>query len=191
METLLKKIRACTVCEIFFDHPARPILSADSKSKLVIIGQAPGRIVHETGIPWNDKSGDTLREWLGIDKKTFYNPKQIAIIPMGFCYPGKGKNGDLPPRPECAPLWHKALLDQMKAVELTILIGSYAQSYYLREKSKATLTQTVQSYAAYLPGYFPLPHPSPRNNIWQSKNPWFKSEVLPVLRKTVKKILES
>ncbi len=154
-----------------------------------MVGQAPGRIVHNTGIPWNDKSGDNLRDWLEVSSEEFYNVEDFGIIPMGFCYPGTGKSGDLPPRKECAKEWHQALLDKMTNVRLMLLIGKYAQDYYLPEVRKWSLTKKVEHFQQFLPDYFVLPHPSPRNNIWQAKNPWFKEEVLPVLRYEVKKIL--
>jgi uracil-DNA glycosylase family 4 len=186
---LLQQIRKCNECERHLPHGVNPIISASPESKIIIIGQAPGRAVHNTGIPWNDKSGDNLRNWLGIDKSIFYDANMIALMPMGFCYPGKGKSGDLPPRKECAPLWHSKLLDLMSAVKLVLLIGQYAQNYYLGEKAKNTLTETVRDYRNYLPKYFPLPHPSPRNNIWQAKHEWFGREVLPELKKSVQNIL--
>ncbi len=189
MKQLLQQIQQCTICASALDHEPRPVMSAHPKSKIVIIGQAPGSIVHRTGIPWDDKSGDNLRKWLGIDKKVFYDPKKIAIIPMGFCYPGKDKSGDLPPRKECAPEWHPALLNRLKNVELTLLIGSYAQAYYLKEQKEKTLTATVKNFKNYLPHHFVLPHPSPRNNIWMKKNEWFKEEVLPELKQRVEMIL--
>ncbi|MEX0811742.1 MAG: uracil-DNA glycosylase family protein [Chitinophagales bacterium] len=189
MDALLGKIRNCKECEPHLPLGANPVLTASPKSKLVIIGQAPGRIVHQSGIPWDDKSGDNLRAWLGIDKEVFYNPEIVALIPMGFCYPGTGKSGDLPPRPECAPLWHKALLQKMNP-ELILLIGNYAQKYYLGKRAEKTLTATVKNFRNYLPKYFPLPHPSPRNNIWQAKNPWFREEVLSALEKKVNAVLE-
>jgi len=182
MDRLLHEISKCTICEAHLSLGPRPVLAAHAKSKIVIIGQAPGTVVHKTGIPWDDKSGDNLRGWLQIDKHTFYDPEKIALIPMGFCYPGKGKSGDLPPRPECAPLWHPVLLDQMKEVQLILLIGKYAQDYYLKDKTRKTLTETVQNFKDYLPDYFVLPHPSPRNNIWQAKNRWFGERVIPELR---------
>jgi len=188
MNKLLQEIKRCTVCLPHLADGVNPVLSASKDSKIVIIGQAPGSIVHKSCVPWEDKSGDRLREWMGISDEDFYNPKKIGIIPMGFCYPGKGKSGDLPPRKECAPLWHEALFKQMNKIELTLLIGSYAQNYYLGERKKKTLTETVKSHQAYMPQYLPLPHPSPRNNIWLSKNPWFAKEVLPYLRKAVKKV---
>lgn len=185
MNTLLADIKKCVVCKQHLKDGVNPILSVSSKSKIILIGQAPGRIVHNTGIPWNDKSGDNLRNWLGIDKAIFYNTDILGLMPMGFCYPGKGKTGDLPPRPECAPLWHKKLFALMPNVKLVILVGQYAQNYYLGDKAKDTLTETVRNFKTYLPTYFPLPHPSPRNNIWQAKNPWFGKEVLPELKKIV------
>ncbi|MEQ9426823.1 MAG: uracil-DNA glycosylase family protein [Cyclobacteriaceae bacterium] len=184
MKELLNKIRACTECEKHLQLGPRPVLQASENSKLVIIGQAPGLRVHESGIPWDDKSGDNLRGWLGVNKETFYNPDKIALIPMGFCYPGKGSSGDLPPRKECAPLWHEALLSSITKVKLTLLIGNYAQGYYL-PKDSLTLTERVKNYKEYLPKYFVLPHPSPRNNIWMKKNPWFKEEVLESLKQRI------
>ena len=186
MKILLEQIRNCKICEPHLALGANPIIAASPQSKIIIIGQAPGKAVHNTSIPWNDKSGDNLREWLGIDKATFYNNKIIALMPMGFCYPGKNKTGDLPPRPECAPLWHHKLMALMGNAKLILLIGQYAQDYYLGDKAAGSLTATVQQYKKYLPLYFPLPHPSPRNNIWQVKNDWFKSEVIPELKKRVK-----
>lgn len=186
---LLSQIKNCKTCEQHLIGGVNPVVAASTKSKIVIVGQAPGRIVHNSGIPWNDKSGDNLRSWLGVDKATFYNTDLIAVIPMGFCYPGTGKSGDLPPRPECAPLWHRQLLDKMPNVELMLLVGQYAQNYYLGASARDTLTETVRHYQDYLPAFFPLPHPSPRNNIWQAKNEWFGREVLPGLKRTVQAIL--
>lgn len=191
MDSLLKEITKCQICAEFLPLGPRPIVAAHPRSKVIIIGQAPGSIVHETGIPWNDKSGDNLRNWMDIDKETFYDPTQIAIIPMGFCYPGRGKSGDLPPRKECAPQWHNQLLEKLEDVKLTILIGQYAQNYYLKDRTAKTLTETVRNFASYLPDFFVLPHPSPRNNIWQAKNTWFKTEVLPQLKEQVKMHLRS
>jgi uracil-DNA glycosylase len=185
LTSLLAEIRACQVCAERLPHGPRPILSANKNARLLIIGQAPGRRVHECGVPWQDQSGDTLREWLQLTPAQFYDERLVAIIPAGFCYPGKGASGDLPPRPECAPLWHPRLLATLQQVKLTLLIGSYAQAYYLREQAKPTLTETVANFAEYLPRYFPLPHPSPRNRLWLSRNPWFASRLLPVLRKHV------
>jgi uracil-DNA glycosylase family 4 len=190
MNRLLAQIRECTECAIHLEHGVNPVIAASPKSKIIIIGQAPGRIVHNTSIPWNDKSGDNLRNWLGIGKETFYNANLIALMPMGFCFPGTGKSGDLPPRSECAPLWHEKLLRSMPDAKLILLVGQYAQHYYLGDKAKSSLTETVQHFKDYLPGYFPLPHPSPRNNIWQAKNKWFGKEALPELKKRVQKILQ-
>jgi uracil-DNA glycosylase len=185
---LLKNVRACTLCRDLPLGP-RPVLRASSSAKLLIIGQAPGTKVHESGIPWNDRSGDRLREWLGVDRETFYDEARVAIMPMGFCYPGVDKNGgDLPPRPECAPLWHPQLLPLLKGVELTLLIGLYAQGRYLGERRKSTLTDTVKAWRDYGPTYIPLPHPSWRNTAWLKKNPWFEKDLLPVLRKRARKI---
>ena len=188
MEELLNEARKCRHCAEHLELGPRPVLSADRESRLVIIGQAPGSVVHGTGVPWDDKSGENLRRWLGVDSLTFYDPKKIALVPMGFCYPGKGKSGDLAPRPECAPLWHERLMAEMKQVKLTLLVGKYAQDYYLEKPSK-TLTETVRKFRDHLPQYLPLPHPSPRNNIWQAKNEWFGEEVLPVLKETVTELL--
>lgn len=190
MENLLKEIRQCNVCEKYLTAGVRPVLAAHPESKIAIIGQAPGSVVHRSGIPWDDKSGKRLRTWLGVDEATFYNPEIFAIIPMGFCYPGTGKSGDLPPRKECAPLWHGKLHTYMPRLELTLLIGTYAQAYYLRKNRKKNLTETVQSYAEYLPSFLPMPHPSPRNNIWLKKNAWFEEEVLPTLQIIIQKACE-
>ncbi len=164
-------------------------MAASGDSRIMIIGQAPGSKVHNTGIPWNDPSGNLLREWMEVDKQTFYDSRRIALMPMGFCYPGKGKSGDLPPRPECAPQWHTALLRQMPRIELTLLIGQYSQRYYLGDRIRSNLTETVRHFQDYLPELFPLPHPSPRNRLWLKKNPWFAAEVLPVFKARVSRLL--
>jgi uracil-DNA glycosylase len=189
MDQLFQEIKSCRMCESFLEAGVNPVVAASKSSKIVIIGQAPGRKVHLSGVPWDDKSGENLRNWLGVDKETFYDVEKMALIPMGFCYPGKGKSGDLPPRPECAPLWHLRLMPQMKEVRLTLLIGNYAQRYYLGRAAKPTLTETVRNFREYFPEYLPLPHPSPRNNIWQRKNGWFGEEVLPELKKLVQTII--
>ncbi len=189
IDELLVAIRQCRVCEPFLEMGVNPVVRASETAELLIVGQAPGRVVHQTSIPWNDKSGDNLRNWLDMDKDVFYDTSKIAIVPMGFCYPGTGKSGDLAPRPECAPLWHSSLLTRMPKLKLILLIGQYAQKYYLKEQAKPTLTETVKNFEAYLPNYFVLPHPSPRNNIWQAKNEWFAEEVIPILRETVQDIL--
>lgn len=162
-----------------------PLYTASATSRLVIIGQAPGRVAQETRIPWNDKSGDRLRSWLGIDRVTFYDPSAVALLPMDFYYPGKGKSGDLPPRRGFAEKWHPVLLGMMPQVRLTVLVGSYATRRYLELSSSTKLTDVVRNYADYLPQFFPLVHPSPRNQLWMSRNPWFETEVLPRLRSEV------
>lgn len=188
MKHLLKTIRNCEVCSKQLPLGPRPIIEASEASKIVIISQAPGRIVHESGIAWKDQSGKRLREWLGVDDKTFYNTTNFAILPMGFCYPGKGKTGDLPPQKECAPLWHDAVLSELNNVRLTLLIGSYATNYYL-PKDGSNLTNRVSNFKEYLPKYWPLPHPSPVNRFWRSKNPWFEESVVPQLQKKIKELL--
>lgn len=190
MKKLLAEIGACAACANHFPHAPRPVVYAGGSCRILIIGQAPGRRVHESGIPWNDPSGIELRRWLGVTEERFYDPEIFGLMPMGFCYPGKGKSGDLPPRPECAPLWHKRLLRAMPQVELTLLIGGYSQKYYLKEAAESNLTETVRSFRKYLPEYLPLVHPSPRNRIWQRKNPWFETQVLPELRDRVRHILD-
>lgn len=189
MKDLLHNISQCTICEKHLALGPRPAVSAHKDSKIVIIGQAPGTKVHASGIPWDDASGKQLRNWLNVSIDDFYDETKFAIVPMGFCYPGKGKTGDLPPRPECAPEWHEALLKKMPNVELVILIGMYAQKYYLKKGAKKTLTEKVANYKDYLPNYFVLPHPSPRNRFWLTKNPWFEDEVLPKLKKKISDIL--
>lgn len=189
MKRLLEDISQCTICINHLPLGPNPVLSVHKDSKILIIGQAPGLKVHESGTPWNDRSGEELRRWLGVSDEQFYNPKMFGLMPMGFCYPGKGKSGDLPPRKECAPAWHSLLLKELKQVQLTILIGTYSQQHYLGELQKPSLTETVKSFQEYLPLYLPLVHPSPRNRIWQKKNPWFEKEVIPALQLTVQKVL--
>ena len=186
---LLQEIHACTACAAHLPHGVRPVVQAGADARLLIIGQAPGRRVHETGIPWNDPSGDRLRDWLGVPRDVFYDEDRVAIMPVGFCFPGTGSSGDLPPRPECAPLWHQRLLQALPKVRMTLLIGRYAQDLYLRHNRRASLTETVAAYRDYLPAYLPLPHPSPRNRLWLKNNPWFESEVLPELRRRVAHVL--
>ena len=189
MEKLLKEIRECELCKKVLPNKPRPIVQAGLHSKILIIGQAPGQKVQDSGIPWDDISGNELRRWLEVTKEQFYNPDLFALMPMGFCYPGKNKAGDLSPRPECAPLWHHQLLANMKEIKLILLIGQYAQKHYLGEKNRATLTETVKNYKEFLPHYLPLVHPSPRNKIWQKKNPWFELEVVTELQKIIHKNL--
>lgn len=185
MDKLLEDIRKCMACKDFLPNTPKPIIQASSVSKILIIGQAPGKKVQKSGVPWDDASGDNLRTWLGVDKSTFYNDRYFALVPMGFCYPGTGASGDLPPRKECAELWHNKVLSQMTNLKLTLLIGQYAQNYYLGETVKENLTETVKNYKEYLPSFLPLPHPSPRNNIWQKKNSWFKENVIPTLQNMI------
>ncbi len=184
LEDLLQQIRQCRLCEPNLPLGANPIIQASKEAKLLIIGQAPGTRVHKTSIPWNDPSGDRLRQWLKLDKTAFYDATKIAIMPMGLCYPGKGKSGDLPPRKECAPQWHSKVLEQLPNIGMTLLIGQYAQNYYLQEKPK-TLTETVRAWQQWAPHYLPLPHPSPRNTLWLKRNPWFEAEVVPFIREYV------
>lgn len=186
---LIREIEQCTICKKDLPHPPKPVFQFNKQSKILIIGQAPGRKVHESGIPWDDASGDRLRQWMGVTKEQFYHSGLIALMPMGFCYPGTGKSGDLPPRPECAPLWHEKGLNVMPNIKLTLLLSQSAHKYYLKEKKKESLTATVKSFKDYLPKYFPLPHPSPRNNIWLKKNPWFETNLLPELQSLTTSIL--
>ena len=189
LQNLAQQIRACIECEHSLPFKPNPIVRPSAKARILIIGQAPGTKVNETSISWNDASGNQLREWMGIDRDIFYDDNKIAVMPMGFCYPGKGKSGDLPPRPECAPLWHKQLLTLMPQIELTLLIGMYSQKYYLQAKKKKNLTETVRAWKEYSPEYLPMPHPSPRNKLWLKKNAWFESEVVPVLKRNVKRLI--
>ncbi|NOH54467.1 uracil-DNA glycosylase family protein [Vibrio coralliilyticus] len=184
LKDLLQQIRQCRLCEPDLPLGANPIIQASKEAKLLIIGQAPGTRVHKTSIPWNDPSGDRLRQWLELDKTAFYDANKIAIMPMGLCYPGKGKSGDLPPRKECAPQWHSKVLEQLPNIGMTLLIGQYAQNYYLQDKPK-TLTETVRAWQQWAPHYLPLPHPSPRNTLWLKRNPWFEAEVVPFIREYV------
>ncbi|MGI2168816.1 uracil-DNA glycosylase family protein [Shewanella sp. MF05960] len=210
-EVLLKQVNQCQLCAASLTHGVRPVVQIDPQAKVLIIGQAPGRKVHDTGIPFDDASGDRLREWLGVSREVFYDAKQVAIMPMGFCYPGsysaatakKGQSGDLPPRPECAPKWHALLLAHLTQVELILLVGQYAQHYYLSHqrlitnelanhpliRKPKTLTETVKQWRSFGPLCVPLPHPSPRNNIWLSRNPWFEQDVLSHIQQRVSEAL--
>lgn len=186
LDSLWNDVRGCTLCAEHLPLGPRPVLRPSATARLLIVGQAPGTKVHESGIPWNDPSGDRLRGWLGIGRETFYDRRRVAIVPMGFCYPGRlqrsGGGGDAPPRPECAPHWHAALLALMPAVTLTLLVGQYAQAHYLGDRRGRTLTETVARWREFLPEYLPTPHPSWRTRGWVSRNPWFEAELLPVLR---------
>ena len=185
---LLKSVRQCRLCEEFLPYGPRPVVQLDPRATILIAGQAPGRRVHESGVPFDDPSGDRLREWLGISRDTFYDASKVAILPMGFCYPGTGKSGDLPPRRECAPAWRQELLNQLPAIRLTLVIGQYAHKWHLPQTQK-NLTETVRAWQDYAPNFFPLPHPSPRNNVWLKKNPWFTESLLPALKSTAHKAL--
>lgn len=176
------EIRSCRLCVPHLPLGPRPVVQFSSRSKVVIIGQAPGTKVHASGVPWADDSGDHLREWLGASEEAFYDPDRFALLPMGFCYPGKSAGGDAPPRPECAPAWHQRVIDTLPSDALFLLCGQYAQRYYLKGTRKATLGATVRAFAEYLPRFLPLPHPSWRSRIWIGKNPWFADELLPALR---------
>jgi uracil-DNA glycosylase len=188
LPTLLREIRRCTICAAHLPLGPRPVLQFHPKARILIAGQAPGRKVHESGIPFADQSGDRLRAWLGVTPEVFYDPQQVAILPMGFCFPGTGKGGDLPPRPECAPAWRRQLLDQLHDLKLTLVIGRYALAYHLPDVT-GSLTETVHAWKGHWPAIVPLPHPSPRNNIWLRRNPWFERQLLPKLRVRVAAVL--
>ncbi|KGJ95158.1 uracil-DNA glycosylase family protein [Colwellia psychrerythraea] len=179
--SLLSEVRRCTICASALPQEPRPVVQAHPEAKILIAGQAPGRKVHNSGVPFDDASGKRLREWLGLTREEFYDPQKVAILPMGFCFPGTGKTGDLAPRKECAPAWRSKILAHLKQIELTIVLGSYAQKYHL-DDTNASVTQLVKSWRSLWPNIVPLPHPSPRNNIWLKKNPWFEIELLPTLR---------
>lgn len=189
-EKLKKEIKACTICAHHLPLGPRPVMRGNAAAKILVIGQAPGTKVHASGVPWDDKSGERLRDWMGVKPEDFYDENRIAIMPMGFCYPGRAeKGGDLPPRPECAPQWHDRIRGHLSAVNLTLLVGSYAQKYYLGKRAAKTMTETVKSWQAFLPDLLPTPHPSWRSGLWLKKNPWFETDVLPVLQKRVKDLI--
>ena len=184
-DDLLASIRACTVCADHLNAGPRPIVQFSPTSRLVIVGQAPGARVHASGIPWDDASGDRMRDWVGLSKPEFYDPARVALLPMGFCFPGSRAGGDLPPRPECAPLWHNQVMGILPEDRLILLVGSYAQARYLGKDRRGSLTETVRAFDAYGANLFPLPHPSWRSSGWMQRNPWFEAEVLPALRKRI------
>ncbi len=190
LAALIAEVRACRVCEAHLPLGPRPILSAEASARLMIIGQAPGTRVHESGVPWDDASGDRLRDWLAIERDVFYDAAQVAIVPMGFCYPGRDKNGgDAPPRPECAPLWHARLRAELPNIALTLLVGRYAQVHYLGRAAGKSVVETVRAWRDHMPAYLPLPHPSWRTRSWAKKNPWFEAEVIPALRAELRRLL--
>lgn len=192
LDSLLKEIRACRVCAQDMPHEPRPVIQAAKTAKIVITGQAPGTRVHASGRPFTDPSGDRLREWMQVDEAVFYDESKIAIVPMGFCFPGlDAKGGDLPPRKECAPLWQSRVHENLPHVELTLLVGLYAQRFHLASQTQKTLTETVRQGERYQPDFLPLPHPSWRNNAWLSKNPWFEAKILPMLRRRIREILQN
>jgi uracil-DNA glycosylase len=186
--SLLSQVRACTHCAAHLPLGPRPVLQFHPLARVLIAAQAPGRKVHASGVPFGDASGDRLRDWMGVKSAVFYDARQIAILPMGFCYPGAGQSGDLPPRPECAPLWREQLLQRLERIELTLVIGQYAHAYHLRG-ARASLTERVRSWRDIAPNVIPLPHPSPRNNGWLRRNPWFEAELLPTVRLSVSRAL--
>ena len=190
LAALLAEVRGCRVCEADLPLGPRPVLRAEASARLMIIGQAPGTRVHDSGVPWDDASGDRLRDWLAIGRDVFYDAGRVAIVPMGFCYPGRDKNGgDRPPRPECAPLWHARLHAMLPNVALTLLVGRYAQVHYLGRAAGKSVVETVRAWRDHMPRYLPLPHPSWRTRSWAAKNPWFEAEVIPALRAELRRLL--
>ena len=184
--TLLTAIRDCRACAAHLPLGPRPVLRARKTARILIVGQAPGLRVHTTGVPWDDASGARLRAWMGVDQDVFYDESRIAIIPMGYCYPGRGNNGDMPPRPECAALWLDHLLAKLPRIELTLLIGQYAQRHFLGNCRKPSLAATTQAWREYAPQYVPLPHPSPRNQPWFKRHAWFEEQLIPMLQSRIK-----
>jgi uracil-DNA glycosylase len=185
---LLADVRGCTICAEHLPLGPRPVVQVDPSARILIVGQAPGRKVHESGVPFDDPSGDRLRDWLGLAPAEFYDPELVAILPMGFCYPGTGRSGDLPPRPECAPAWRELLLAELTEVQLTVVIGRYAQAWHLPD-APTSVTETVAAWEQFWPDVMPLPHPSPRNNMWLRRNPWFTTDILPVLHQRVAELI--
>jgi len=189
LDALLAQIRACTACAPHLAHGVRPVVQAGAGAPILIAGQAPGRKVHMSGLPFDDPSGDRLRRWLDVDREAFYDSRKFAIVPMGFCYPGTGKGGDLPPRPECAPLWQDKLQAALPAIRLRLVIGQYALKWHLGDTRRRTLTETVKEWRQHWPDILPMPHPSPRNQLWLKKNPWFEAEIIPELQQRVAALL--
>ncbi len=189
---LLAEVCACRACAAHLPLGPRPVLRAAASARLLIVGQAPGTRVHATGVPWNDPSGDRLRDWLDIGRDAFYDAARVAIVPMGFCYPGRdGNGGDAPPRPECAPMWHARLRALLPRVELTLLVGRYAQAYYLGARAGKRMADCVRAWRGFLPDFLPLPHPSWRTRGWVARNPWFEAEVVPGLRAEKRRALSA
>ena len=186
--SLLSAVRACTLCAKQLPLGPRPVLQLHPDARILIVGQAPGRKVHESGVPFNDASGERLRAWLGVTREVFYDPRQIALVPMGLCYPGTGTAGVLPPRPECAPAWRQVLLAQLRQLELTVVLGRYAQAYHFGAAT-TSVSERMQSWRTHWPLLIPLPHPSPRNNRWLAQNAWFDHELLPAVRQRVAQVL--
>ncbi|MEO8524446.1 MAG: uracil-DNA glycosylase family protein [Caldimonas sp.] len=191
LDSLLTEIRACRACEAHLPLGPRPVLQAGAAARILIVGQAPSARVHLSGVPWNDRSGERLRDWMDIDATTFYDESRVAILPMGYCYPGRAASGDRPPRRECAPLWLDRLLELMPSIELTVLVGRYAQAHFLGSARGASLTATMRAWRVHAPRVIPLPHPSPRNIAWFIANPWFDGDLLPVLRRSVRDLLRT
>ncbi|MBS8241573.1 uracil-DNA glycosylase family protein [Marinobacter lipolyticus] len=187
-DELVARVRRCTLCAEHLPLGPRPVVQLSETSRILVVGQAPGRRVHETGLPFNDPSGDRLRSWMGVTRDTFYDESELAILPMGFCYPGTGKSGDLPPRPECAPAWREALLARLTNIELTLVIGQYAHAWHL-PGARRSVTDNVRNWRSVWPVMLPLPHPSPRNNLWLRKNPWFEQQIIPTLQRRIGCIL--
>lgn len=190
LEALMQQVRACRLCEQWLPYEPRPVIRASRSSRILVVGQAPGRRVHETGIPFNDPSGDRLRDWMGVTREQFYDERLMAILPMGFCYPGTGRSGDLPPRPECAPTWREALLARLPDIELTLVIGQYAQAWHLPD-GRRSVTENVRAWRRYWPRLVPMPHPSPRNNLWLRRNPWFEQDVIPALQERIAGLIQA
>jgi len=189
LSKLLTEVRACTICASHLPQGPRPVIQADARARILIAGQAPGSKVHASGVPFDDASGERLRQWMGLSREEFYDPKLVAILPMGFCYPGTGSSGDLPPRKECAAQWRAQLLQAMPLIELTLVIGQYAMAWHLPGEATKNLTETVRAWQQHWPAVLPLPHPSPRNNIWLKTNPWFELDVVPAVQARVRSLL--
>lgn len=189
LQRLIEEVQGCRLCAPHLPLGPRPVFAVGAHARLLIVGQAPGIRVHETGVPWNDRSGDRLRQWLGLSRELFYDTRSVALLPMGLCYPGSGPRGDLPPRPECARRWAHSLRASMPEITLTVLAGRYAQAYYLGARAHRSLTRNVRAWRSYWPEYLPLPHPSGRNNIWLKANPWFAQTLLPDIQPRIRRLL--